>query len=463
MVGKQIVGKPGNRATESLYPGRQGDKEITNLCLSSGLPGFVFLFSMFVLLFGLAACTPTPTGNVLGYLLAEQTGSLTPSQPQLADGGLTGVVTAEGLPLAGAAVIVAERTGRPHVAYTDAQGRYHISAIPPGQYVPAAVAPGYDEAVLTDAFHIPYLVTIQSGAMITAPTFTLLRHLPAPLPQPFPEAAHLRLTATAIVTAAFPAGSQAQLQAFQFDHAGITVDTLRLYLPLHLPPEQQLPLLFMVYPTQVDLWQSVSVAYAAQGYALVAISPMAVHQTDVRAHAADAWLAFELAHHGALSPQIDGRRAMALGGSFSSAILHRLLRDTHGEVAGWVTVGGISDAFQGTADFYAGQLEIPPQYRLLIPALGPPNLYPLEFLRYSPVYTAAQLPPTLIIHTNADHVIPIDQAYRLEAALRAASVAVDVFYYQDVSHYLQIDDQMTDQGRAMFYQILTFAKQRLKP
>mgnify|MGYP001000194810 CR=1 FL=1 len=137
------------------------------------------------------------------------------------------------------------------------------------------------------------------------------------------------------------------------------------------------------------------------------------------------------------------------------------LKGTPG-IAGWVTVGGISNAFSGTASFYAGQLEIPPQYEFLIPALGLPNLYPLDFLRFSPVYTAAQLPPTLIIHTDVDHVIPIDQAYQLEAALHANQVPVEVYYYKDVSHYLQIDENMTEQGREMFYRVLTFAQRMLK-
>jgi hypothetical protein len=79
-----------------------------------------------------------------------------------------------------------------------------------------------------------------------------------------------------------------------------------------------------------------------------------------------------------------------------------LVRQSGEEIAGWVTVGGISNAFAGAASFYAGELEIPPQYEYLIPALGLPNLYPLLFLRYSPVYTAAELPPTLLIHTAVD-------------------------------------------------------------
>lgn len=115
----------------------------------------------------------------------------------------------------------------------------------------------------------------------------------------------------------------------------------------------------------------------------------------------------------------------ALGGSFSSAILIRLLRDVdsdkgEGEIVAWVSVGGIANAFTGTADFYAGRIEMPPQYRLLIPALGPANLYPLAFLRYSPVYVASEFPPTMIVHTAADRIIPISQAEELEAQSRSA-------------------------------------------
>jgi dipeptidyl aminopeptidase/acylaminoacyl peptidase len=419
-------------------------------------------FHLLYILLLLTGCTPTPTGNVLGFLLAEQTGSITAPPPPQPSGTLTGLVLTAGQPLAGATVLVAERTGKPHAARTDDQGRYTITGVPAGQYVPAATAPGYDDVALADALGVPLLVTIQPGSLTAVPTITLPRHQPVPLPENLAQTTHLTLTATAVLTAAFPAGSMARMQAFQFVQHGVLIDTLRLYLPLTLPADARLPLLFMIYPTHVDLWHSVSTAYAAQGYALVAISPSPAHGTDVAAHAAVARVAFALVQQGALSPQIDSSRTVALGGSFSSAILHRFLDDVGSAVAGWVTVGGISDAFRGTADFYAGKLEIPRQYRLLIPALGLPDLYPLPFLRYSPVYTASALPPTLIIHTAVDKVIPIEQAYGLEQALRAAGVPVEVFYYEDVSHYLQIDDQMTDQGRAMFYQVLEFAEARFK-
>jgi acetyl esterase/lipase len=221
--------------------------------------------------------------------------------------------------------------------------------------------------------------------------------------------------------------------------------------------------LFAVFPGDINGWEPVSVAFASQGYVLVAISPAGARGVDIEAHTLDARVALALAREGYLGLDVGARPAVALGGSFSSAILHRLLRDEPDEFAAWVTVGGISNAFTGTADFYAGKLEIPEKYALVIPALGPANLYPVPFLRYSPVYTAAELPPTLIIHTDADHVIPIDQAYELEAALRTAGVPVEVFYYKDVSHYLQVGENMTAEGVEMFYLVIDFATRYAQP
>ena len=125
-------------------------------------------------------------------------------------------------------------------------------------------------------------------------------------------------------------------------------------------------------------------------------------------------------------------------------------------------MGGISNAFTGSADFYAGTLDIPDPYGLVIPALGAANIYPVPFLHFSPVYSAAHLPPTLIIHTDADAIIPINQAYQLEAALQAADVPVEVFYYRDVSHYLQIGDDITEAGKAMFGLVMDFVGRHTK-
>ena len=416
------------------------------------------LAGILLAILALTGCAPTPQANVAGYLLARRLGTLTPS-PVTTSGAITGQVLADGLPLADATVVVAERTGAPHAAQTDAAGRYILRDVPPGQYVPAAVAPDYDEAAATDALGIPRLVTVRAGQSATAPVLRLTRHVPAPLPEPLATTVQLTRTDAYTASASFPAHAVAEVYTYQYvADGGLRIDSLRVYLPPDLPAGRIVPLLFMVYPTPVDDWETVSVAFAAAGYAMVAVSPHPGRGVDIDAHAQDARIAFTLARTGSLHPALARVDAVVLGGSFSSPILHRLLRDERSHVAAWVTVGGISDALTGAADFYAGKLELSPQYELVVPALGAPNIYPLLFLRYSPVYTAAQLPPTLIIHTAADKVTPIGQAYELETALRRAHVPVDVFYYEDVSHYLQVGDALSDAGRTMFDRIIVFAR-----
>lgn len=469
------VARPGTLAGQVLEVDRKGEGRVYYGAMRRTSTGSSFLQHWIVppdrwraaqqwlwlscVLLLLSGCAPTPQGNVIGYWIAARLGRFD-APPPATRGSVQGrVLDRGGAPMAGATVVLAERNGHPHSAQTDQQGHYRLDNIPPGQYVLAAIAPYFEETQLQDRLGLPVLVTVTPESVAKAPPLSLHPHVPASLPDSLAAATQLSLTSTVVVTAAFPAGSLAQVQAFQFTYAGAVVSTLRLYLPASTDLQPDLPMLFLVYPTLVDAWQSVSAAFAAQGFPVVAVSPVTARALDIDAHALDARIALALAQQGVLDPRLRAKPAVALGGSFSSAILHRFLRDTNEDVVAWVTVGGIANAFSGTADFYTGQIEIPPEYTYLIPALGPPNLYPLAFLRYSPVYTAAQLPPTLLIHTDADRIIPISQAYELEAALRTAGVPVVVFYYQDVSHYLQIDDQMTDAGREMFYRVVEFAKQ----
>lgn len=361
----------------------------------------------------------------------------------------------EGRPAPGVSVLVAERTGQPHATTTDSQGRYRIDGVPPGRYVVAAVGPESDETSLSGAWGIPWLAKVTAENVTVAPRLIVQRHVAAPLPDDLAEAVQLVAGVPYTASAPFPAGSVAWGQAFAFERAGARIDTLRVYHPL-AESSEPLPLIFGVFPGVIDGWEPVSVAFAAAGYTVVAISPSGIRGLDVYAHAEDARVALHLARQGRLGVDVKDAPAVAMGGSFSSAILHRLLRDERAQFTAWVTVGGISNAFTGSADFYAGRLDIPDPYGLVIPALGAANVHPVPFLRFSPIYTAAHLPPTLIIHTDADAIIPIDQAYQLETALRRAGVPVEVFYYRDVSHYLQIGEDITDAGRAMFGLVLDF-------
>lgn len=407
----------------------------------------------------LVGCQPSPEANAAAYLLSTWLGRQPPVVSSAPPGALTGRITdPHGRPIVGATVIVAQPDGVPHRALTDTDGAYRIENIPPGQYTPAAVAPGFAENALSGLFGIPKLMTIRSGEVTVAPPLALNPYIPTPLPDALATAISLHQTATYTAAANFPDNAAADATAYAFDFDGVTVETLRVYLPMGHDPATALPLIFMVYPSPVDDWQDVSVAFATEQFAVVAISPTAARGADAEAHAQDARVALALARSGALGPAIGQNRPLAMGGSFSSAILSRLLRSADDELTGWVTVGGLANAFRAAHDYYMGRITIPPPFELIVPALGPPNIYPLAFLMYSPVYIADELPPTMIIHTAADEILRIDQAYELAAAVQAAGVPVETYYYEDVSHYLGIGENLTDAGREMFYRIIDFAQ-----
>jgi acetyl esterase/lipase len=416
------------------------------------------LAPLIVILF-LASCQPSPEANVAGYLLSSWLGTQPPAVSGAPPGALTGrIIDQQGQPIAGATAIIAQPDGIPHRALTDSDGVYRIDNVPPGQYVIAAVAPGFAENSLRGLLDIPKLVTIRSGETTAAPPLALDPYIPAPLPDDLPNVIRLRQTATFTATANFPDNAAADVTAYAFDFDGATVDTLRVYLPMGHDLAIKLPLIFMVYPSPVDDWQDASVAFATEQFAVVAISPTAARGADAEAHAQDARVALALARSSALGPAIGDNRPLAMGGSFSSPILSRLLRSAGDELAGWVTVGGLANAFTAAHDFYLGRITIPPPFELLVPALGPPNIYPLPFLMYSPVYVADELPPTMIVHTAADKILRIEQAYELADAMRAANTPVETYYYEDVSHYLGIGENLTDAGREMFYAVVDFVR-----
>jgi acetyl esterase/lipase len=409
------------------------------------------------LLFLFAGCSSAQR-NVAAYLLADATGALQPADPS-STGIISGTVRGADGPLAGATLVVADRIGTPYSGRSDADGRFQLEA-PVGSYAISGVAPGYAEGQTHDDAGTTEVVAVEAGALVDAPQLVL-----TPLANGTPPiglAAQVQLTQTNAytTTSAFPPGSAAQVTAFSFTRDGVVNDTLRLYMPLGTDEDTddaaQLPLLLAVYPGTVDGWEPVSTSLAAQGYALVAVSPVGAWELNVDQHAADARTALALAEQGALGTGIDASQPVALGGSFSSAILYRLLRQTPDIFGGWVTVGGIADAFSGAAAFYSDAITIPDAYRFAIPAMGNPSRNPVALLEFSPLYDAGSLPPTLIIHTAADEIIPIEQAYAFEAALREAGVPVETFYYEDVSHYLQIEEEMTDAGREMFYRVVEF-------
>ncbi|MCB0045437.1 MAG: carboxypeptidase regulatory-like domain-containing protein [Caldilineaceae bacterium] len=423
------------------------------------VPAAMALLSLLLL----TGCRAMPAFNVLRYEVARRTGVYDRTPTGGATGTLAGRVMADDGPVAHALVVAADPRGKAYTDRTDAAGYYRIDGLPPGWYTPAAAATGYADGDPRNEAGYPVALHVTADALTQGPPIRLEPVRVEALPQD--AAAAVALTQTAAFSAAttFPPGSAAQVLSYRFVRDGVTVDSLRVYLPGHLAPDARLPLLFFSYPGDVDGWQDVSVAFAAQGYALVALSPAGERGLDVRAHAEDARIALALARQGALTPHIaTDEPIIVMGGSFTSAILYRLILMQPDCYSAWVTLGGIADAFSGAEAFYAGKLELPPAYAYVIPAMGPPNLAARELLDYSPVAHAGELPPTLIIHTTADRILPVAQAHALAGALSDAGVPVETFYYEDVSHYLQIGADLTPAGEEMFYRILDFV-QRYQP
>ena len=70
------------------------------------------------------------------------------------------------------------------------------------------------------------------------------------------------------------------------------------------------------------------------------------------------------------------------------------------------------------------------------------------------------MPPTLLLHTRNDAVIPIAQSYEYAAALKAAGVPVRTYYFADDSHYLQVGADTPLASRRVFWQVLAFLDER---
>lgn len=365
-------------------------------------------------------------------------------------GSLSGWVTdSTGQPVAGALVLVAGATGQTFSAAAGEDGFYTITGIPAGSYRPIAAAWGYD---LPAATQPP-----QAGASLRlgddAGRFdaVLSPRTPPPL-SPAPET--IRLGPPAPAESDFPTPAVATRQAITFTHEGVIIDGDLLYTPA--TGEGPWPLLVIAYPNTALNWEEASVQFAAAGHVTLAITPDPERGLDLDAHARDARMAIAYAQQGLLSPAVAGPDFVLLTGSFGSIYGYRALPDLQ-HLRAIVNIGGVSDAFLGIQALYSEALAIPPPYDTAIAAMGRPDRDPGFFLAYSPVFWAAQHPPTLLIHTYEDEVIPYNQSQRLAAALASAGVGHDLFLYHSDTHYLD-PRSPTPEAIEVFERVIAFVR-----
>jgi dipeptidyl aminopeptidase/acylaminoacyl peptidase len=214
------------------------------------------------------------------------------------------------------------------------------------------------------------------------------------------------------------------------------ITTTLIYGPLEFEVVEPLPVVVASYPSEPINWDRVSVALANEGYLVLASGPSPQRGLDISGMGRDLLKAVAYLRAGQLADDADTDREGWLGGSFSSLILYQALLEQPGGVDALVVVGGISDGFLFVQSLYDVELEIPPKYAAFVASLGRPDRVPEYYLGYSPALHAAQLPPTFVVHTYTDEVIPYNQSLRLDKALTAAGVTHELFLYEDTTHYL---------------------------
>jgi hypothetical protein len=417
----------------------------------------IAVLSAFLLVcLGLILVSRTPKGNALlnvaEYRLRVVWWSVVggPEYDPGQSGGLSGAVWDEnGEPLAGAVVLVATLRGQVYQARSGKQGRYRIDGVPPGRYIPLAAAWGYEEAIREP-------VPVTAGHVHRDLDFRLPRYRSEPV-----EPTDLQVGPPQLAESAFPTQTIASRTPFTFTLDGLIINGGHLYTPPDVV--EPLPTLLIVYPSTALNWDAASVALTRERFAVVAVGPDEDRGLDVEGHVRDLRATFKLWQEGRLKPPgsttvlTDRSRWVLMSGSFGSLILFRALRDLP-PVPAIVNVGGVSDAFLVVGSLYSEDLSIPPPYDSAIASMGRPDREPDFFFAFSPIFFAAQLPPTLIVHTYADEVIPYSQATALDLAMTEAGVPHDLLLYQDTTHYLDAYHP-TQATHVVYERIVAFAKE----
>jgi pimeloyl-ACP methyl ester carboxylesterase len=401
------------------------------------------LLASLLFLAGCGAVDGQTVRNVLEYQVRKTLPPVLVYREPLAPASLAGVVRDEaGQPIANAVVLVSNVYGEAVHTRSDGEGRYSLGGITPGRTTPMAGAWGFV------AVNGPAL-RLSPGQQLGGLDFTL----PTRRPQPV-EPGDLEIGQPVQESSQFPQPMTATRIPFSFTLDGVRIDNGQIYLPAHdkvdgsdrstqVPdsssssPSSPPPTLVIIYPSHPLNWNAASVALTRDGNPVLALGPHSSGGLDIEQHARHYRAALQLWQSGQLAPlgQPD-ERWVAMSGSFSSLIMFKALQDLPAMPPAIVDVGGISDAFLGIQALYDADLAIPPPYDSAVAALGRPDRDPAFFYGFSPIFYADKLPPTLVIHTTNDEVIPHNQAEALAAALAAAGVPHELLLYEDTTHYL---------------------------
>ncbi len=397
------------------------------------------LLASVILLAGCGAVDAQTVRNVAEYQIRKTFPPLLVYRTPPAPASLSGVVRDQaGQPVPDAVVLVSTVRGEEVHTRSDEAGRYRLDGITPGRVTPMAGAWGFD-AVNGSAMRL------SPGQQLAGVDFTL----PARRPRPV-QPVDLAIGQGVEESSQFPEPMTATRIPFSFTVDGVRIDNGQIYLPAQQARSEignhpggtglsdgTAPTLVIIYPSHPLNWNAASVALTRDGNRVLALGPHGSAGLDIDQHARNYRAALQLWQQGQLAPLGQpGDRWAAMSGSFSSLIMFKALQDLPSMPPAIVAVGGVSDAFLGIQALYDADLAIPAPYDSAVAALGRPDRDPAYFYGFSPVFNAGRLPPTFVIHTTNDEVIPFNQAEALAAALAAAGVPHDLLLYEDTTHYL---------------------------
>ena len=429
---------------------------------------WIFLFLAGVILLGLvwfsytADSQITSLRNILHYRLVQWLGG-----PRIRTGEPTGTILGkirdtEGAPVAGAAVLVASPVGDTFTTESDSDGRYRLSDVPPGRYVPVAGKRGYEDTLnqtcLADLC-FKHSVSVKSGAESQGVDLTLI---PADPPAILLDDS-LVVSPTVSVEVGAPFPSQSLRTHFSFERAGLRVGDCYLYEPMQrqgspaVGEAEQLPTLLLVLPGPVLSWEIVPVPFAAQGFSVLAFYPL--RGIDIDQDVVDILTALEYLRQGRIPSRADTEQLALVGASFSSLHAYRVLELTD-QIDAALVLGGMADGFAFRHDVEMGTAHTRPPFDQILMALGFPDRSPELYFKYSVLYHLEVLPPVCLLHGVDDELSPFSQSVQLAEELERRGMPYEFYAYEGLKHYLSTsaDNETTQQ---MFQDLLRYLRRAL--
>ncbi len=392
-----------------------------------------------------------PYRNTLQYHVLREWWTLAGRGTTTGTGALAGTVRdTGGKPIAHARVLVAETDGTPHSAEAGADGSYRIADVPAGSYVPVAGAPGFSDIAVRWAGIFRTAV----GAGRVTQLDLSLRPLVEP---PLRPAENFRLDPPQMLKIDAPLPATAEERQIHYEVGGRPNQTAFYYTPA--AGSSPVPTLLAVYPGSADTWKQVSLPLAQAGYAVIAVGP--AYALDLEPDVDDLQRLIAVLQQRRF-PRADPQRLGALGGSYSSLHVFRLLERPANGLDAILLLGPPTDLFELRRQFEAGTFFPPFGLDQALIALGLPDHNPEPYWRYSARYHARSFNiPILLIHSKVDEIVPFTQSQLLSDELSRLGKPHELHILEGMGHYL-LEPKRTPAIDDLFHTTTAFLERELR-